>query len=51
MRKSNLNKTFKKKTKCIYTDEVKRIIKKTKKVRKSNKKFLKLLNQNKLFTS
>jgi hypothetical protein len=41
MRKSKRTKTIKKSNKCIYTDETKRILKRTRRIRELNKKFLK----------
>lgn len=39
MRKSKKNKTIKKRyKKCLYTDEAKRLLKKTRKLREYNKK-------------
>jgi hypothetical protein len=50
MRNSKKTKTIKKiSNKCVYTDETKRILKRTRRIRKLNKKALK--NQNKLNTS
>lgn len=44
MRKSKKSRTNKKRTKkCVYTDEAKRIIKNTRKLREANKKLLKTL--------
>jgi hypothetical protein len=48
MRKSKKNKTMKKSNKkCVYTDEVKRIIKITKTLKQKNKKSMKTMNNKK----
>lgn len=51
MRKSKKSKTIKRNNKCIYTDETKRILKRTRRVRKINREFFKKINKNKLNTS
>lgn len=48
MRKGKKNKTIKKRyKKCIYTDEAKRIMRNTRRIRMQNKLFLKTMKTNK----